>query len=917
MKTCFLSTLTITATMVMLATCQAIMAADSPGKPNIVIIFADDMGYGDIGVYGAKGYQTPHLDRLAGQGIRFTDFHVAESVCTASRVGLLTGSYPVRVGLTGAIGPGNPKGIHANEVLLPELLREAGYATGCFGKWHLGDQPSFLPLQNGFDEFFGLPYSNDMWPFHPTNRRFPPLPLLEGNQVIKKNLRWADQNQLTSQYTQKAVDFIRRHHEQRFFLYLAHSMPHVPLGASDKFRGKSKAGFFGDVIQEIDWSVGEVLKELKQQGVAKNTWVIFTSDNGPWLSYGDHAGSAGPLRAGKHTVFEGGFRVPCLMRWPGQIPAGAVNDVMISTMDILPTVASVVGRKLPTDRVIDGHDVLPVIQDKPTASSPWESYFYFKRDLHAVRSGDWKLIFPHASHHVLTAGKGGQPGSNGKLDLPLSLYNLATDPAESRNVVADHPDVVKRLQAQTTAFRKDLQNNSRQAGTVNNPQLLGGPALPNIVIFISDDLGRLETSIHGSKDVRTPTMDRLAANGMVFENAYVASPSCCPNRFSLLTGLMPARHGAHANHSKVKPGTSFLLPILKARGYHIVSFGKVAHGRNAMPGTDFKSLPPRNMSQNVRKYFNGKNIAGPVCLLVGDRRPHVPWSKESTYDPAKVTLPPDFIDTPETRRHWARYLGDITGMDEEMGRIYQFAQEKLGKNSIFLFTSDHGGQWPRGKWNLYDSGTRVPLVVSWPGKIAAGKRTEAMVSWVDILPTMLDLAGCDVPAQVDGKSFATVLTGKQQVHRDRIFTTQTGDGVMNIFPMRSVRIDNFKYIHNLRPDAYHTNHSDRLRKDGAGAYWDSWDQAAKTDPQAAAIIKRYYTRSKEELFDLTKDPLELNNLAKKPEYRKTLRQLKAELATWTKSQGDTLQPHRQPHLTSKPLPTGEQLLNQKPRKKKP
>jgi len=905
------------AALLVLTSYQSLLAADTPSKPNIVIIFADDLGYGDIGIYGARGHQTPHLDRLAGEGIRFTDFHVAESVCTASRVGLLTGSYPVRVGLTGAIGPGNPKGIHADELLLPELLREAGYATGCFGKWHLGDQPSFLPLQNGFDEFFGLPYSNDMWPFHPTNRRFPPLPLLEGNQVIKKNLQWADQNRLTTQYTNKAVDFIRRQSKRPFFLYLAHSMPHVPLGVSDKFRGKSEGGFFGDVIQEIDWSVGQVMAELQKQGVDKNTWVIFTSDNGPWLSYGDHAGSAGPFRAGKHTIFEGGFRVPCLMRWPGQIPAGAVNDVMISTMDILPTVAGVVGKQLPTDRVIDGHDILSVIQDKPSAKSPWKSYFYFKRDLHAVRSGTWKLIFPHASHHVLKAGQGGHPGTTGKLDLPLSLYNLSEDPAESRNVIADHPDIVRRLQTLTAAFRQDLKDNSRQPGTVKNPKLLGGSALPNIVIFVSDDLGRLETSIHGSKDVRTPTMDRLAAAGMTFENAYVASPSCCPNRFSLLTGLMPARHGAHANHSKVKAGTKFLLPILKARGYHIASFGKVAHGRNPMPGTDFKSLPPRNMSQNVKKYFQGKNIAGPVCLLVGDRRPHVPWTKESIYNPAKVTLPKDFIDTPETRQHWARYLSDITGMDQEMGRIYEFAEERFGKNFIFLFTSDHGGQWPRGKWNLYDSGTRIPLVVSWPGKIAAGKRSEAMVSWVDILPTLMDLAGCKLPEQIDGKSFAAVLTGQQETHRNKIFTTQTGDGVMNIFPIRSVRIGNFKYIHNLRPDAYHTNHSDRLRKDGAGAYWHSWDQAAKDDPKAADIVKRYYTRPEEELFDITKDPLELNNLADKPEHNKTLRQLKAELANWTKSQGDTLQAHRQPHLTSQPLPSAEELLKQKPRNKKP
>ena len=244
---------------------------------------------------------------------------------------------------------------------------------------------------------------------------------------------------------------------------------------------------------------------------------------------------------------------------------------------------------------------------------------------------------------------------------------------------------------------------------------------PNIVIFISDDLGRLETSVHGSSDVKTPTMDRLAAAGMVFENAYVASPSCCPNRYSLLTGLMPARHGAHPNHSKPKPGTKFLPPLLQSLGYYLASFGKVAHGRAGFPGCDFHSPMPREMHEHVVQHFQEQEIDGPVCLLVGDRRPHVAWTKQKIYDPTKLTLPSYFIDTQETREHWARYLSDITGMDEEMGRIYEFAKTRLGDNVIFVFTSDHGGQWPRGKWNLYDSGTRVPLIVTWPGKIPAGR----------------------------------------------------------------------------------------------------------------------------------------------------------------------------------------------------
>lgn len=426
--------------------------------------------------------------------------------------------------------------------------------------------------------------------------------------------------------------------------------------------------------------------------------------------------------------------------------------------------------------------------------------------------------------------------------------------------------------------------------------------LPNIVVFLSDDLGRLETSVYGSKEARTPTMEKLAAEGMTFENAYVASPSCCPNRFSLLTGLMPARHGAHPNHSQPKPGTRFLLPILKEMGYYVASFGKVAHGRNTMEGVDFQSPSPREMSAKVVKHFAETNVDQPICLLVGDRRPHVSWTTEKTYDPSQVHLPPYFIDTPETRDHWARYLSDITGMDAEMGRVYEFAQKRFGDDFVFLFTSDHGGQWHMGKWNLYDAGTRIPLIVRWPNHIAPSARSDTMVSWVDLIPTLIDLAGGETSPDIDGISFAPVLTGETDRHRDKIFTTHTGDGAMNIFPIRSVRVGNLKYIHNLQPDAWFTNHSDRHRKDGAGAFWDSWDAAAKSDPDAQAVLDAYYTRPEFQLFDLDKDPLELNNLADNPEYKTRLQELQTTLATWTMSQGDDLQPHKTPYPRSEPLP---------------
>ncbi|MBZ0258000.1 sulfatase, partial [bacterium] len=304
--------------------------------PNVVIIYTDDQGWADIGVNGAEGFETPCLDRMAAEGVRFTDFYVAQPVCGASRTALLTGCYPNRVGIYGAPGPGSKIGINENEMLISELLKQKDYATAIFGKWHLGDHQKFLPLQHGFDEYYGLPYSNDMWPFHPETDHFPKLPLFEGNEIIKYN---PDQTQLTRDYTFRAMKFIEKNQHRPFFLYLAHNMPHVPLHVSDTFRGKSKRGLYGDVIMEIDWSVGRVMSSLRRFGLTENTLVIFASDNGPWISYGDHAGSAGPLREAKGTTWDGGVRTPCLMRWPGTLPAGQVCSEPAMTIDILPTVA--------------------------------------------------------------------------------------------------------------------------------------------------------------------------------------------------------------------------------------------------------------------------------------------------------------------------------------------------------------------------------------------------------------------------------------------------------------------------------------------------------------------------------------------------------------------------------------------------
>lgn len=440
-------------------------AADSARRPNIVIILADDLGYGDLGCYGAKDYRTPNLDRLAAEGVRFTDFYVAQAVCSASRAALLTGCYSNRVGILGALGPKNEHGINDNETTLGEVFKRRGYATAAFGKWHLGHHPQFLPTRHGFDEYFGLPYSNDMWPKHPELKNgFPDLPLIEGEKTIALN---PDQTQLTTQYAEHAVSFIERHKDQPFFVYLAHSMPHVPLHVSEKFRGKTERGLFGDVLEEVDWSVGQILDTLERLKLDENTLVIFTSDNGPWLSYGDHAGTAGPLREGKGTSFDGGVREPCVMRWPGHIPSETVCHEPAMTIDLLPTLAKLIGAKLPDDRIIDGLDIWPLISGQPGAKSPHEAlYFYWGQELQAVRSGRWKLHFPHAYRSLEgEGGHGGVPTKYVQRQIQLSLFDLESDVGETKNVAAEHPEVVAQLQALAQRAREDLGDSAvKQAG---------------------------------------------------------------------------------------------------------------------------------------------------------------------------------------------------------------------------------------------------------------------------------------------------------------------------------------------------------------------------------------------------------------------------------------------------------------------
>ena len=455
---------------------QTVKNSPASPKPNVIVILADDLGYGDLGCFGAKQIRTPHLDRLAKEGVRFTDFYVSQAVCTASRASLLTGCYANRVGLQGALNHTSAVGLHADETTLAEVFKANGYATAIFGKWHLGTKPDFNPLRHGFDEYLGIPYPNDNSKYHPTERNLPPLPLYDGERVVEND---PDQSLFTRRFTDRAVAFIERHRARPFFLYVPQVMPHVPIFASAKFRGKSAAGLYGDVVEELDASVGEIMAALRKHKLDSRTLVIFLSDNGPFLSYGAHAGSAGPLREGKLTAFEGGVRVPFIARWPGRVPAGRVRNEPVMAIDLLPTMADLLGAAAP-ERKLDGSSFRALLLGEEGARAPHEAlFFYAGEELQAVRSGRWKLHFPH---QYLTVdgqpGRDGKPANFGKLkpasitqsgiagiatrhgykveSLELSLFDLSSDIGERRNVAAEHPDIVRRLTELAVAMREEL-----------------------------------------------------------------------------------------------------------------------------------------------------------------------------------------------------------------------------------------------------------------------------------------------------------------------------------------------------------------------------------------------------------------------------------------------------------------------------
>ncbi len=440
----------------------------SKDNPNIIIILLDDMGYGDIESFGAIDYSTPNINKLVENGMLFTNFYSVQAVCSASRAGLLTGTYPNRIGIHGALFPQSKIGLNPSEKTIAEILKEKNYKTAVIGKWHLGYQKEFLPLNHGFDYYYGIPYSNDMWPVdfdgnQITNendwrkKNYPQLPIIENFNKIGEVRTLEDQAQLTTNYTEKSIDFINMNADKSFFLYVPHSMPHVPIAASKKFKGKSKQGLYGDVIMELDWSLGEIVKTLKKNNILENTMIIFTSDNGPWLNFGNHAGNTAGLREGKGTVFEGGQRVPTIISWPKVVKKSTISNKLVASIDLLPTITKIVRGKLPK-HTIDGVSILDLLKGKNTNPRDHFFYYYKKNNLEAVRKDQWKLILPHESRSYknVMPGIDGHKGNYSKLKLNYELYNLRRDPGERYNVIKKYPKIAQSLKDLAETAREDM-----------------------------------------------------------------------------------------------------------------------------------------------------------------------------------------------------------------------------------------------------------------------------------------------------------------------------------------------------------------------------------------------------------------------------------------------------------------------------
>ena len=781
-------------------------------KPNVVIIFIDDMGYGDIGPFGSD-HPTPHLDRMAKEGMKLTDFYVSSTACTPSRSALLTGCYADRIGMgKSVVFPADSRGLNPKEITIAEILKKAGYATGCFGKWHLGDQPAFMPLAQGFDEYEGIPYSNDMWVRGNPKRKFPPLPWIKGNKPVAQIPDQDNQALITDAVTDAAVHFINQNKDKPFFCYIPHSAVHSPHMVTPSRLTQAKDDVMEALVGEIDASTGRILNALRKGGIDQDTLVLFTNDNG-----GAGKTSSGPLRGHKFgPKYEGHMRVSTLAWWPGKIPAGTVSSEIMATIDVLPTVAKLAGQPVPKDRIIDGHDVSKILLGQTKAKSPHETLYYEKD---GIRQGKWKLV----RYKV-------------KADRFAELYDLEKDLGERNDLSKQHPEKVKELISALDAHVEKLESEIRTAGYAENPKPLladskgvptllewrrkRSPAKPNVVLMFIDDMGYGDIGPFGSKINKTPHLDRMAAEGLKFTDFYNASQNCTPSRAALLTGCYAKRVGMDGRvcfpnvPKALNPSEYTMAEMFKDAGYATGCFGKWHlghrpgylpndHGFDAYEGIPYSNdmWAPYDPATKLWKkskdwqtplpwMVDGKSVAvvknatdqsllthattkAALNFIREQGRKKEPFFAYLPY--AAVHLPrvghPDFLPAgaPTSKANktgvelTVHLKAQVEELDAAVGQVFSALKEQgVENNTIVLFMSDNGGSrgtsmgpLKGGKGSLYEGGPRTPFLIHWPGFIPAGKVSHEIGVSSDLLPTLAKLCGGKLSGnKMDGRDLS-------------------------------------------------------------------------------------------------------------------------------------------------------------------
>ena len=912
--------------------------ASAQTRPNVVLIYADDLGYGDVSAYGAKALKTPHIDRLAREGLRFTDAHSPAATCTPSRYAMLTGEYAWRKPGTGVL-PGNAAlVIEPGRRTLATVFQQAGYSTGVVGKWHLGLGPKGGPdwngeirpgpLDIGFDSSFIMAATGDRVPtVYVDNRRVANLdpkdpitvsygdpigtwPTGRGNpnllnvhpshghdQTIVNGISrigymtggkaalWKDED-MADVFTRKATAFMEQHRAKPFFLYFALHDPHVPRVPHPRFAGATGMGPRGDAIAQLDWSVGEILSTLDRLGLARDTLVLFTSDNGPVVDdgYKDDAveklGShtpAGPFRGGKYSNFEAGTRVPFVVRWPARVKP-AVSDALVSQVDFIASFAALVG-SAPGPTARDSENVLPALLGAKTG----RDILVEQAGALSLRQGNWKYIAP---------GKGARVNQNTNTELgnepEPQLYDLAADPGERTNLAASRPEKVREL----AALLERIRNAGPQASAVKRP---------NIVVAIADDWSYPHAGIYGDRTVSTPNIDRVAREGVRFTHAFTAAPSCTPSRAALLTGQLPHRLEEGGNLHGFLPKAYTVFPdLLEQAGYSVGLTGKGWGPGRFEPGGRARN-PAGPVFKSFDAFMEQRPKGTPFCFWFGSTDPHRPYDAGSGVQAGlkaeTVRVPPFLPDTPVVRQDLLDYYLEVQRFDRDLGRVLD-ALERAGEldNTIVIVTSDNGMPFPRAKANVYDAGARMPLVIRWPGMARAGSVIDAFVSHTDLAPTILEGAGLPPVTAMTGRTLVPLLQGKTMAGRDAVFIERERHANVRrgdlSYPMRAVRTRDYLYIRNVRPDRWPAGDPEQYI--AVGPFGDIDGGPSKSlllDGRADPSLSKYFAlatakRPAEELYDLRRDPDQIDNVADQPAHRAALQELREQLTRWMRDTGD-------------------------------